>query len=193
LTRGSCRYTDAEVAKLPFIGRGHPHYPQWVPRQASWRRLVHYLSDQKSAASILEVGCGNGWLSHQLAAVPGSRVVGLDPNFMELQQAARVFRRQPNLKFIYGDFYSDVLQGLSFDIIVFAAVIHHFPSLSQVLEEALPYLRPRGEIHILDSRLYPPDLAAFNHRCLFHPGSFWNRVIRRKEIFPWVRVMDKTT
>ena len=111
---------------------------------------------------------------------------------MELQQAARVFRGQPNLKFIYGDFYSDVLQGLSFDIVVFAAVIHHFPSQSQLLEEALPYLRPRGEIHILDSCLYAPDLAAFRHRYLFHPGSFWNRLILRKEIFPWVCVMDKT-
>jgi SAM-dependent methyltransferase len=65
-----------------------------------------------------------------------------------------VFSDQPNLKFIYGDFCSDVLQELCFDIIVFAGSIQYFPSLTRVLEKALQQLWPGGEIHVLDSRLY---------------------------------------
>jgi SAM-dependent methyltransferase len=190
LGNGGHRYTDRELAGLPYIGREHPHAAEWNSRQASSRRLIRYLADKKKAAGILEVGCGNGWLSHQLSKVPGSRVIGLDPNLIELQQAARVFRGKPHLKFIYGDFYSTVLQGLSFDIIVFAAVIQHFPSLSGLLEEALPYLRPRGEIHILDSCIYKPDLSAFHHQYLYRPHSFWNRLLRKKGDFPWVCVTN---
>ncbi len=187
--RDGRRYTDAEVAGLPYIDREHPQSPAWALRQASCRRLVRYLCEVKVAASILEVGCGNGWLSHQLSSVPASRVVGLDLNFIELQQAARVFRK-PNLKFIYGDFYSDILEGLSFDIIVFAAMIQHYAPLDRMVREALPYLRPRGEIHILDSRLYEPDLAAFQHRYFFQPRTFWNRLTGKKGQLPWVCITN---
>lgn len=150
-------YTDDEVWLLPDIATDHPHYGEWKVRRLSCRRLTRYLTFTKKESSILEVGCGNGWLSSQLAMVPGGRVVGLDLNFIGLQQAARVFGYQPNLKFIYGDFRSDVLQGLSFDIIVFAASIQYFPSLRGVLDIALQHLYPHGEIHILDTRFYRPE------------------------------------
>jgi ubiquinone/menaquinone biosynthesis C-methylase UbiE len=150
-------YTDREVALLPQPGSSHPRLPEWAGRDASSRRLVRYLSMYKKAAGILEIGCGNGWLSSQLATVPGSKVLGLDLNFTGLQQAARVFGYQPNLKFMYGDFRSGILQGLSFDIIVFAASIQYFPSLKEILGTALKQLNKNGEIHILDTRFYRPE------------------------------------
>ena len=190
LNPGAHRYTDRELAGLPYIGREHPHHAEWVRRQASSRRLIRYLAEKKKAAGILEVGCGNGWLSHQLSTVPGSRVVGLDRNLIELKQAARVFRGKPHLKFIYGDFFSTVLQDLSFDIIVLAGAVSYFPSTTGVLREALPYLRPRGEIHILDSCLYEPDLAGFSYRLLYDPRSLRNRLLGRQRDLPWVCVSN---
>lgn len=181
-------YTDREVSMLPYPGNTHPRYREWTGRSTACRRLVRYLSEHKKAATILEIGCGNGWLSHQLSIVPGSRVVGLDSNLIELRQAARVFRRKSNLKFIYGDFYSDVLQDLSFDIIVMAATVQYFPSLQEIIKDSLAYLRTRGELHILDSWLYRPDLQGFPHRYLYDPRSLWNRISRKGGDFPWVCV-----
>jgi SAM-dependent methyltransferase len=198
LLGGGHRYTDQELAGLPFIDKKHPHAADWRHRRASCRRLIAYLTEKKKAAGILEVGCGNGWLSHQLSMVPGSRIVGLDPNLIELKQAARVFHGKPNLKFIYGDFYSTVLQDLSFDIIVFAAAVQHFPSLSGLIKEALPYLRPRGEVHILDSCLYHPDLADFHYEYLYdprsrwNPRSLWNSLSGKQGALPWVCITDPT-
>jgi ubiquinone/menaquinone biosynthesis C-methylase UbiE len=156
-SRENRSYTDDEVWLLPDIGENHPHHGEWLIRQKSCRRLIRYLTFKKTQASILEIGCGNGWLSSQLAMVPGSKVVGLDLNFAGLKQAARVFCCQPNLKFIYGDFRSGILQGLSFDIIVFAASIQYFPSLRTILDAALQQLNKDGEIHILDTRFYRPE------------------------------------
>jgi len=178
-------YTDREVALLPRLSNAHPRNLDWVGRMASGP-LVRYLSTHKKAAGILEIGCGNGWLSHQLSGVPGSRVIGLDPNLGELRQAARVFRKQPNLKFIYGDFYSAVLQDLSFDIIVMAATAHLFSSLPLIIKDTVAYLRPRGELHLLDSCLYRPALCPFPHRYFYDPSSFWNRIIRKSGKYPWV-------
>ena len=170
-------YSDRETAWLPDISADHPHHQEWMRRKKSCRRLLHYLSGKIQAKelaakkkkgipqkaptlNILDIGCGNGWLSHQFSLLPGTKVVGLDINLTDLKQAARVFRQQPNLKFIYGDFCSDVLNGLSFDIIVFAASIAYFPSLPSILNSALAQLRPGGEIHILDSCFYTPGNLA---------------------------------
>jgi ubiquinone/menaquinone biosynthesis C-methylase UbiE len=171
---------------LPGLSKTHPRYREWEGRATSGSRLIRYLAGNKKAAHILEIGCGNGWLSHQLASVPGSRVIGLDPNLNELRQAARVFRHQSNLKFIYGDFYSDILQDLSFDIIVMAATVHHFPSLPLIIGDVLPHLRARGELHLLDSCLYRPALQDFPHRYLYDPRSLWNRIVRKGTGLPWV-------
>jgi ubiquinone/menaquinone biosynthesis C-methylase UbiE len=171
---------------LPGLSKGHPRYRDWEGRVTSSSRLIRYLAGNKKAAHILEIGCGNGWLSHQLSSVPGSRVIGLDPNLNELRQAARVFRHQSNLKFIYGDFYSDILQDLSFDIIVMAGSVHQFPSLPVIITDVLPHLRARGELHLLDSCLYRAALQDFPHRYLYDPRSLWNRIVRKGTGLPWV-------
>jgi 2-polyprenyl-3-methyl-5-hydroxy-6-metoxy-1,4-benzoquinol methylase len=147
-------YTDEEVMKLPDIALGHTHYKEWQVRRRSVRRLLSYLLAKKRGLDILDVGCGNGWLSHLMAEIPGARVTGLDINFTELQQAARVFNDDPNLRFIHGDMRSGVLSGKSFDQIIFADSIQYFPSLKKILHWGLSMLRPGGEIHIIDTCMY---------------------------------------
>lgn len=149
-------YTDEDLSKLPDVAPDHPHYREWQIRKRSGRRLVRYLSGVKRSLDILEIGCGNGWLSHQMAEIPGTRVTGLDINFTELQQAARVFNDDPNLNFVQGDIRSGILDGQQFDFIVFADAIQYFPSLKKTLHFTLHFLKPGGEVHILDSRFYKP-------------------------------------
>src|SRR6185437_4430468 len=71
-------YTDQELLHLPDIEPGHPHFREWQTRRRSTRRLLRYLSTRRASMDILEIGCGNGWLSHQLAELPGTRVTGVD-------------------------------------------------------------------------------------------------------------------
>jgi ubiquinone/menaquinone biosynthesis C-methylase UbiE len=147
-------YTDEELMELPDIPASHTHYREWQIRKRSGRRLLHYLACKNKALDILEIGCGNGWLSHQLAEIPDTEVVGLDINFTELQQAARVFSGDPNLHFIHGDIRSGVLDDRRFDCIVFAASIQYFPYLKKILHFTLSLLEPGGEIHIIDTHFY---------------------------------------
>jgi SAM-dependent methyltransferase len=150
--------TDEELSKLPEIAADHPHRREWEMRANSGRRLVHYLSGRRKSFEILDIGCGNGWLTHHLAEIPGSTVTGMDINFTELQQAARVFSNDPNLRFIHGDIRSGILGGeRQFDCIVFSASIEYFQSLKKIIHYSLSYLKPGGEIHLLDSPLYRPD------------------------------------
>lgn len=149
--------TDEELIQLPETPDGHPHHREWEIRRHAASRLVRYLSGRKKALEILEVGCGNGWLTHHFADIPGTKVTGVDINFTELQQAARVFSNDPNLRFIHGDIRSGILGDRQFDYIVFAASIEYFPSFKKIIHFCLSSLRPAGEIHILDSPFYRPE------------------------------------
>jgi SAM-dependent methyltransferase len=147
-------YTDDEVRNLPQIDPAHPHFQEWLLRKRSSDRLIKYLVKKNKPLQILEVGCGNGWLASQLAKNTSGQVVGIDINKAELSQAARVFKDVSNLRFISGDIRFTQLGSDSFDIIIFAASIQYFSSLKEVIGSAFQYLRPGGEVHILDTILY---------------------------------------
>jgi 2-polyprenyl-3-methyl-5-hydroxy-6-metoxy-1,4-benzoquinol methylase len=147
-------YTDEEVKQLPGCDATHLHYKEWLFRKISSDKLITYLANKKKGLQILEIGCGNGWLSNRLSAIPRSRVLGVDINFTELQQAARVFNDCQKMKFMYGDIETGILADRQFDIIVLADTIQYFRSPDEILELCLQYLNRNGEIHITDTRFY---------------------------------------
>jgi ubiquinone/menaquinone biosynthesis C-methylase UbiE len=147
-------YSDVEVAQLPDIDIQHQHYTEWMIRKASAKKLINFLNRKKQPLKILEIGCGNGWLSNQLSRIENSDVKGLDINAEELQQAERVFRNNRRLKFVYGEIYSAIPDNCKFDVVIFAASIQYFPSLKEIINTALEKLDEHGEIHIIDSPFY---------------------------------------
>ncbi len=150
-------YSDEELSSLPDIAVAHAHNREWASRKRSSRRLIRYLAAKEKPLRILEIGCGNGWLCNQMSRIPGARITGLDINFTELQQAARVFSDAPNIRFINGDINSGRLPRLDADVIIFADSIQYFWSLRKIIQQCLQQLAPGGEIHILDTRFYKSE------------------------------------
>ncbi|MDP4264757.1 MAG: class I SAM-dependent methyltransferase [Bacteroidota bacterium] len=162
-------YTDEQVASLPDVAEIHPHYKEWQARKESFQKLVTYLKKRNHLKDFLEIGCGNGWLSRQLASLPGSRVIGTDINFTEIQQGATVFKDIPNLHFIYGHPLQGMFEETKFDVIVFAASLQYFSPLRETIKNSLQLLRPHGEIHIIDTHFYPlSGLSAAKKRSLLY-------------------------
>ena len=212
-------YQDEQVGQLPFIAPAHVHYHEWEVRRRSSERLINYLKKKKKSLSILEVGCGNGWLSARMAALGNSIVTGTDINSIELNQARRVFAGVTNLHFEARG-VKDLHPDRKFDIVVFAASVQYFPSLDRIIPDTLSILKPDGEIHILDTHFYYPDgmdlarkrsleyyhsigfdgmaefyfhhsidsLKRFKHKIIFNPYSLKNRIFRKIDPFPWVRI-----
>jgi ubiquinone/menaquinone biosynthesis C-methylase UbiE len=146
-------YSNAELTNLPEIDANHKHHYEWSVRKESCKSLTTYLKKKNQFLKILEIGCGNGWLSHKLAEIPRTEAIGLDINLTELQQAANVFSNS-NLQFVYGDIRENILQNRKFDIIIFAGSIPYFSSLTEIIHSTLEKLTPGGEIHIMDSFFY---------------------------------------
>lgn len=152
-------YSDADVATLPFIYETHPYHHEWVIRKHSLKALLSYIQRKNIFSTILEVGCGNGWLSARIAAAVDAGVTGIDINTHEIEQAARVFKRIPDLDFINTSLQSETLKDRKFDMILFAASIQYFPALNHVIQNAVEHLTLQGEVHIMDSPFYQPDEA----------------------------------
>jgi 2-polyprenyl-3-methyl-5-hydroxy-6-metoxy-1,4-benzoquinol methylase len=152
-------YTDEQVSQLPDIEEIHPFFHEWQMRARSSSRLINYLQKKNKPLSILEIGCGNGWLSAKMAELDGALVTGLDANKPEIEQARRVFKNS-SVRFIYNTFYMESFgKYVKFDVIVFAASFQYFPSAKAIIDDARQLLNPNGEIHIMDTHFYDTEEA----------------------------------
>lgn len=146
-------YSDEIVAHLPHMPKGHPLAHEWRARATSAVRLTGYLSRRPKPLSILDLGCGNGWLS-KLLHQSGHCVIGMDQNRYELKQATRVFSQSPGLSFLEADIFYAPFAAETFDMILLASVIQYFHDLPALFRVLLCHLKPQGEIHMMDSPLY---------------------------------------
>lgn len=149
-------YGDVIVKSLPAVSKKHIHYSEWIIRKQSAAKLFSYLSRNRKQKTILELGCGNGWLSSMLAGMNNTFVVGMDINHMELEQGARVFKKE-NLKFVYGDVFNEAVSVLRFDFIIVASSASYFEDVDKLIKRLLLLLNERGEIHFVDNPSFSHD------------------------------------
>jgi ubiquinone/menaquinone biosynthesis C-methylase UbiE len=145
--------TDA-IRLLPEVTKTDLHYSEWIIRKRSAEKFARYLELKGKPLHVLEVGCGNGWLTHFLAKrLPGSHFTGMDVNHYELTQAMAAFPAE-NILWLNCD-PEEITSGLArYDIIFFAASIQYFEDISKTLIQFAEHLKDNGEIHILDSPWY---------------------------------------
>jgi SAM-dependent methyltransferase len=149
-------YQDELAANLPEVPPNHPLRREWFSRSASLKRLLAYIARLPRPPRLLELGCGNGWLSNRIASLPGVQVWGLDRAGLELSQAARLFSGA-NLMFLAADVFQPPFPHSTFDLVLVASVIQYFPDLSALVRSLRGLLRSAGEVHIMDSPLYEED------------------------------------
>jgi ubiquinone/menaquinone biosynthesis C-methylase UbiE len=148
-------YSPEELLLLPYVPALHPYYAEWQARQESFVLLQDQLI-QARPQYILEIGCGNGWLAHQLGQATGAYVYALDVNATELEQGAKVFKSD-RLVFVYADIFDLEDNGSflpKFDAIIMAASLQYFPNIDHLLKRISDFLQPNGAIHILDTPFY---------------------------------------
>lgn len=156
--------SDAQLQLLPDKSPDPALQQEWKWRKRSFKRLTRRIEVLEKAGpsrlfSILDLGCGNGWMAAALAAGhPNRSVWAADLNREELEQGSRVFRGN-NLYFVFGDILQQVFPRENFDLVVMGASVQYFPDLKALLTEIGKVLRPGGYLEILDSPFYPTPVA----------------------------------
>jgi SAM-dependent methyltransferase len=112
------------------------------------------LAGIEPGQAVADVGCGTGNLSFAvLAAQPGARVTGLDPDWHALRRAARKARRRGvALTLVQG--YADRIpaEDASLDHVVSSLALHHVDDDGRIAfaRDALRALRPGGKVTVVD-------------------------------------------
>jgi 2-polyprenyl-3-methyl-5-hydroxy-6-metoxy-1,4-benzoquinol methylase len=112
-----------------------------------WNANTHYygvvLAALPAGASrVLEVGCGDGLLSAQLADAGVPEVVALDIDRPVLVRA-RARHAGRAIEWVHGDVHHVPLEPNSFDAVVSVAALHHMDA-SRSLERFAELVRPGG-------------------------------------------------
>ena len=105
-----------------------------------------YLMDRFTLAeleqfSIVDIGCYDGWLLHQLSDLPFQRMVGIEPRQKNIDKgrvARQALQLECRVDFVQGD-----LESLSeeFDIVLCIGLLHHLPSLAEAMRQVTTFCR----------------------------------------------------
>ena len=98
------------------------------------------LLDPQSGERILDLGCGTGHLTAQIAERTGNDVIGLDSSVSMIAQARQNY---PKLKFVLAN-ARDFKFDEPFDAVFSNAVLHWIPEAASVVACVARALRPGG-------------------------------------------------
>lgn len=109
----------------------------------SWEEMIKNITDIQNK-QIIDIGCGGGIYTKELALMGAKNVVGLDFSKEILQAAKENCSGFPNISFIHGDAHSIPYPDETFDIVISRAVIHHLQDIPTFLREASRILKKNG-------------------------------------------------
>ncbi len=129
-----------------------------------WNLNLHYHHVVLDAIgghhrSALDVGCGDGMLSFDLAN-RGLDVVGIDVHEPSIERARAATERSESTQFVCADLFEHPFEPESFDVVASIAMLHHVDA-TQGLRRLRSLVRPGGALVVVGFALPsdPIDLA----------------------------------
>lgn len=128
------RWYEAQDDPIALLRNQHKVEMPWILEEI--RRNIGYR------AEILDMGCGAGFLSNDLAFA-GHRVTGIDLSTSSLKVAASRDVTH-TVRYLAGDVYKVPFPAESFDVVAAMDLLEHVSDPQKVIAEATRVLRPGG-------------------------------------------------
>ena len=106
--------------------------------------------DRSKIKTILELGCGIGFVSYYLAATYNFKVYGTDYDTEQIQIAQQLHPRMEHLYFQVEDATKLTFADASIDLVLSQNVFHHIPNWEDAIKEISRILSPGGFLIWLD-------------------------------------------
>ena len=130
---------------------------------AGWRRRAARATRLTTGGSALDIACGSGKLTAQLAKIAGTtgRVVGLDfsPQMLEVAR-----REHPAIEFVEGDALKLPFEDATFDASTIAFGLRNLADPIAGLREMLRVVKPGGHAVVLEFVRPPKGLVGTTYR-----------------------------
>jgi SAM-dependent methyltransferase len=122
-----------------------------------WARRVKMLSSHlRPGITVLELGCGTGYFTQELAR-SGADIVAIDVS-PELLEIARSNCSAPNVQYQIQNASALSYSDAVFDSVVGSSVLHHL-EIEGALHEIHRVLKPGGTIYFTEPNMLNPQIA----------------------------------
>src|SRR5271168_3916580 len=125
--------------------------------RVAWDRVFALAVGGRQALDALDIGCGTGFLSLELAA-RGHRVTGIDfaPAMLALAKEKAVGAGAA-IRFEEADAENLPFAPASFDLVITRHVLWTLPHPEAAIDEWIRVLRPGGRLAVIDSHAISPE------------------------------------
>jgi SAM-dependent methyltransferase len=120
------------------------------------RRVKMLSSHLKPGMTVLELGCGAGYFTQELAR-SGANIVAIDVS-PELLEIARTNCSSPNVQYQIQNAYALSYSEAVFDSVVGSSVLHHL-EIEEALRDIYRVLKPMGTIYFTEPNMLNPQIA----------------------------------
>ena len=122
-----------------------------------WARRVRMLSSHlKPGMTVLELGCGTGSFTRELAR-SGAEVFAIDVS-PELLEIANANCSAPNVQYQIQNAYALTYSEGTFDSVVGSSVLHHL-EIEAAIRDMYRVLKPGGTIYFTEPNMLNPQIA----------------------------------
>src|SRR5580704_13383127 len=128
------------------------HSIRSAAERAAWDRILDLILPAADGLEALDIGCGTGFLSLELA-FRSHRVTGIDfaPS-MIAEARKKAAERQATIRYEEADAEQLPFAAASFDIAVSRHLLWTLPHPERAMDEWIRVLRPSGRLIIVDSQ-----------------------------------------
>ena len=122
-----------------------------------WARRVKMLSSHlESGMTVLELGCGTGYFTRELAR-SAADIIAIDVS-PELLEIARANGSLQNIRYEVQNACALSYSDAMFDSVVGSSVLHHL-EIQEALREIYRVLKPGGTIYFTEPNMLNPQIA----------------------------------
>jgi ubiquinone/menaquinone biosynthesis C-methylase UbiE len=138
--------------RAPTFDSDFGHSIATADERAAWDRILGLITGGRFGLDALDVGCGTGFLSFELAAC-GHRATGIDFAVSMLDEARKkAAERGAAIRFERGDAENLPFAARGFDLVVSRHVLWTLPRPEAAVAEWVRVLRPGGRLAVIDSQ-----------------------------------------
>jgi SAM-dependent methyltransferase len=153
--RASADYCRA----LPSVDAGDPQAGEWRIRRETYRNLLrHVFAEAPQSIRVLDVGAGNGWLSHRLTEL-GHLAVAVDAQDDDGDGLGAKKHYHVSFPAVQAHFDELPFAREQFDVVVFNGSLHYARDAAATLARANGQLAAGGILVVMDSPMFHADAA----------------------------------